>query len=309
MMTRLRRITLRDLALFVVIAGVVAVSTVCGAQEIGLEGERAEAGTDAVQDEPAQSQLSEEQEHTAEPLTLTLTPEAGHCESERAREDWTWETNGERVTYGWLLPAEAIVRWAVEGGVGPYTLVIDGQHADVEGRSFSGATGRGSVACANTSVSWRWVEWLDGSVRYYESDPEVDSGWKTVRATVTDANGDTAEATVRFYVILSEPGQLLKRGETYRISGHLFTIPASFDMEFGYISTGSSGPGYQQFIIAGTDPIVSILLRVDNFTEVSREVPAQHGATGSSDDQASQQRKFNAALDAFAASLDQPPYN
>ncbi len=46
MKARLNRIKLRDIVLFVVVTSVVAVTTVCGAQEIGLDGDRAGARTD-----------------------------------------------------------------------------------------------------------------------------------------------------------------------------------------------------------------------------------------------------------------------
>ena len=36
----------------------------------------------------------------------------------------------------------------------------------------------------------------------YDTDPKVDSGWKTVNDGVTNANGDTAQASTEFYVIL-----------------------------------------------------------------------------------------------------------
>ena len=68
MRARLNRIRLRDLALFVVVAGAVAVTAVCGAQEAGLDGERAEA--------------------TAGPISLSLRATQQICETKAAWEYW-----------------------------------------------------------------------------------------------------------------------------------------------------------------------------------------------------------------------------
>ena len=169
------------------------------------------------------------------------------------------------------------------------------------------------MTCSDTSggTFFEYNAGYDELIRFLRVDPQTDSGWKTVRATVTDANGETVEATTRFYVILDGPAyypDLLKRGETYRIFGHLFTIPSEFDMQVGDSSTGSSGPGYQKFLVAGSNPYITILFRIDNFTEVSREVPAEHSNSAlRSDGSSPEQRGIHAALNAFARSVDQYP--
>lgn len=290
MTAKFSRLRMRDLVLFVVVAGVVAVAALFAAREAGVGG-----GAEAQ----------------GEQLILTVTPEASYCVTERAQESWGIGSGGARLSSGWVVAADLALQWSVTGGALPYTLEIDGESEDASGERFSGAIGRASVPCVDSSVSWRWGKYSGGAVRLYGSDPQVNSGWTTVRAEVTDANGDKAEATARFYIVLDGPDYypaLLKRGETYRIFGHLFTIPTEYDMQVGARATGSSGPGYQSFIIAGTDPSVSILFEIDNFTEFSRKVPAQSdGATGTSDNSTTQQRNFNSALDSFADSVDQPP--
>ena len=310
MRTRLRRIKLRDAALFVLVAGAVAVSTVCGAQELGLDGERADAGTETVQDQQAESQGAGEQEQAAEPLALTMIGPS-RCITTHGQAYGTdvaiYDVEGnylrtERRFSSYRGVKAFQVSWTVSGGTGPYTLTIDGASEDHSG-PFTGASGRGMVFCADTDVASFVDEW--GS-RGYRGVSMLDSGWKTVQATVTDADGRTSSASIEVYVIIDGHGPVLKRGKTYRISGHLFTIPAGFDMKYGNHSTG--GPGSQEFIIAGTDPPVLIELWDDNLMEADREVPAQRtGASGSADNQAAQHRRLHAALDSFANSLDQPP--
>ena len=63
----------------------------------------------------------------------------------------------------------------------------------------------------------------------------MDSGLKTIRGVVTDANGRTAEASVELYVLLTNPA-VLTRGETYRVTygsrfEHLITAPPTYDLE------------------------------------------------------------------------------
>lgn len=291
MKARLNRLRLRNLALFLAVAGAVAVAALFAAREAGL-GDR--------------SAVAE-----GERLVLTLTPEAGSCTTEEAWEAWGVNRGGERHTSGWVVTDETAVQWRVSGGQPPYTLEIDGQSADSNGATFAGETGRATIACATTSASWRWGEWDLKRARYYTSDPELDSGWKTIEAEVRDANGDTAEATTRFYVIYEATNDLhlLRRGETYRVFGHLITIPDGVDMRIGASSTGSGGGGVQTFYIEGTDPFVVIWLNARTFREVNREVPSEDGsgARDRSDYSESELREFHAAFDAFARSVDQPP--
>lgn len=291
MRRRLSQLQMRDLALFVVVAAALAVAAIIAACEAGL-GDR--------------SAVAE-----GERLVLTLTPEAGSCTTEEAREAWGFNRAGERETSGWVVTQEIAVQWQVSGGQPPYTLEIDGQSADSAGAAFASETGQATIACAKTSASWRWGEWDLKRTRYYTSDPELDSGWKTIEAEVRDANGDTAEATTQFYVIYKavDDLHLLRRGETYLIFGHLITIPDGVDMRIGAASTGSGGAGVQTFYIDGTDPFVVIWLNARTFREVNREVPSDDGTEtrGASGYSAGDLQRFEAAFDQFADSVGKIP--
>lgn len=290
MRARLNRLRMRDLALFVVVAGVVTVAAVFAAREAGLGG-----GAEAQ----------------GEQLVLTLTPEADYCVTERAEEAWGYGSGGVRQSSGWVVVAEAAVLWNVSGGQPPYTLEVDGRSADAAGEALSGATGRATVPCADTSVSWRWGTYTDERIRYYDSDPQLDSGLRTVEAEVRDANGKKAKAEVNVYVVYSTTSHshLLRRGRTYRVWGRLFTIPDSVDMRIGASSTGSSGGGVNTFYIEGTDPFVVIWLNDRTFREVNREVPSDEGTgvRGSAAYSEAELRQFHSVLNEFARSVDQPP--
>ena len=209
--TRLRTLRVRDVALFAVVTALVAVGGVFAARWAGLDGAPAAA--------------------TEEPLTLKLSATQQICETDHAArisggeswkdEDGTWH---EKLTiYGWGRVTTVPVRWQVSGGQAPYTLVIDHETQD-EHRGYFGASGVARVGCADASVgtSFWWGVTED---RMYDTDPMVDSGWKTVNAVVTDANGDTATASAEFYVILivDRVDHQMRGGETYRVYGRLMT--------------------------------------------------------------------------------------
>ena len=226
MRARLSRLRVRDVALFVVVAAVVAVVGVLVAREAGVGGREAVA--------------------EGETLTLTLSaPEI--CETKQARNlvSSLLRTNAagarvrEWVSHGWRVFAETPVVWRVSGGTSPYTLVIDGESRDADG-DYLGAVGEAMVSCAITTLDtyFEVVSRQVGVTRLYREDPQVDSGWKTIRAVVTDANGQIAEASAKVHLILStgDGGDILRRGQTYRVHGHLFTAPADFDVEVGGIA-------------------------------------------------------------------------
>ena len=125
----------------------------------------------------------------------------------------------------------------MSGGAAPYTLQIDGEPRDVDG-AYAGASGTASVSCALRSSGVFFPHPLDEEHRRYRTEPEVDSGLKTIRAVVTDGSGATAEASVEVYVILElgGSGSILKRGKTYRVFGLLLTAPESYDVEVGSTS-------------------------------------------------------------------------
>ena len=183
-----------------------------------------------------------------EPLTLTLsapqicetTPASGASASrlrQNAEGEWTERYD---VFLGWFRVAEVDVAWTVSGGAGPYQLTIDGEKRD-PAHEYVGATGTASVSCAMTSGAETFI---DISERGYKEQPEVDSGVKTIVATVTDATGATAEASVDVYVILAVQGSgsFMAGGKTYRVHGHLLTVPEGIDVEIdGYIASDGGG--------------------------------------------------------------------
>ena len=138
MRARLSRLRVRDVALFVAVAAVVAVVGVLLAREAGVGGREA----------------------VAEGETLTLTLSALEiCETERARNlvYSLLRTNEEGVrvrewvSRGWRVFAETPVTWRVSGGARPYTLMIDGESRDAAG-AYDGPAGKAMVSCAITTL-------------------------------------------------------------------------------------------------------------------------------------------------------------
>ena len=317
MPTSWRRWTLRELALFVAVAAIVSMAGMGVGCEAGI-GEETDA---SVASTPANNSapLSQQQPDETSALTLSLSATRQICETPAPKRYGVSRQqleNGrltrQSVTIGWYSAAEVHVpiEWRVSGGTPPYTIVIDNETRDLDGE-YSGPSGTAKVTCSDTSGGTFFEKdgGYDEVIRFHRVKPHSDSGWKTVRATVTDANGDTAEATTSFYVILDgHYGGLLKRGETYRIFGRLFTIPSEFDMQVGDRSTGGSGPGYQDFVVAGSNPYVTITFAMDDWTVVEREVPEQRSdAVFGSDGSTLQEYEIHAALGAFARSVDQYP--
>ena len=114
------------------------------------------------------------------------------------------------------------------GGTAPFTLLIDGETQDGDGL-YIGQSGIADVSCALTHEE-SFID--DLGSRGYLNRPLVDSGHKTIAATVTDATGRSATATVDTYVILAAAfhRHLLRSGETYRIEGGLITIPEGLNI-------------------------------------------------------------------------------
>lgn len=235
--------------------------------------------TESSEGEQEQPQSKQEQEQSAEPLTLTLrAPEI--CETERARNVGGWElrTNDqsarvhEFVSAGWGVSAEMPVRWRVDGGAPPYTLTIDGEPRDARG-AYHGQFGEASVGCVDSSVGTFFEEVSPqvGVMRLYRANPNVDSGWKTVRGVVMDANGRTAEATIAVYVLLDlasgTTGDVLRRGETYRVLGFLITAPQDYDVEVGGLAQRECaeddpdprcGDTFHDFLLVGVDAWIAL---------------------------------------------------
>ena len=270
MRARLSRLRVRDVALFVAVAAVVAVVGVLVAREAGVGGREA----------------------VAEGETLTLTLSALEiCETKRARNlvYSLLRTNEEGVrvrewvSQGWRVFAETPVTWRVSGGTAPYTLVIDSESRDADG-DYVGAVGEAMVSCAAPSVGtyFEVVSRQEGMTRLYREDPEVDSGVKTIRGVVTDANGRTAEASVELYVLLTNPA-VLTRGETYRVTygeiEHLITAPPAHDLEFlppddiecpKSLALGERCEHQFGFALLGAGVVARLLLYVSDAVEASR---------------------------------------
>ena len=229
----LRAVEPRQVALFLAVAALVAAIAYFGAREAGVGGSTAASGEGG----------------TPEPLTLTLTAASQICETEQAieyggarqwkDEDGNWQI--ERYSDGWDNVSETPVTWAVSGGTPPYTLMIDGETRDEE-QTYVGASGTASVSCA--------LEFGETFIhdneqrRNYRTQPEVDSGLKTIHATATDSAGATADASADVYVILAmgSSGDILQSGKTYRVMGTLLTVPEGVDhLIIGGISEGEEG--------------------------------------------------------------------
>ena len=282
---QLRAVGARRAALFVVITAAVAVGFYFGVREAGV-GPRTEAGVEAAVEhsvEPTQQNSGEEV--ATEPLTLTLSaPEI--CETtqpqeyggavvrwDEAKNDWTYTTHSN----GWSKVGEVAVVWAVDGGAGPYTLVIDGETRDAD-KTYEGPSGTASVSCA---LQFGETFITDEGRRRYRTEPEVDSGLKTIRATVTNAAGATAEAVVDVYVILAlgTSGDILQGGKTYRVMGTLLTVPDAVDHAIlGGIIEGSGGGG--PLLSIGIADGGWVLVRQGDLREHSRSTRVEYAGDG-----------------------------
>lgn len=172
--------------------------------------ERTEAGTTAAAERSAEPPQQTDGEETAtEPLTLTLsaaeicetTPAQGYSGAAMVWNEETQDWGVKSYKTGYDDVGETAVTWSVGGGTAPYTLVIDGEKRDAE-QTYAGPNGTASVSCA-MQLGETFI--TDDGSRRHRTEPEVDSGLKTIRATVTDGAGATAEASVDVYVILELP--------------------------------------------------------------------------------------------------------
>ncbi len=274
MTNRMRQLRPRDAALFVVVAAIVAVLGVMIGRELGIGQQTGASVASSPADESPPLPQQQSEQTTALTLTLSATE---FCETRRALEILGGESHRDEdgnwvqkwTSYGWWGVSSVPVRWQVSGGQAPYTLVIDHETNDAQ-HDYTGAAGVAQVGCADASVGTSiWPPMQPDRKRRYEVDPQVDSGWKTVRATVTDANGDTAEATTEIYVILAlgSTGDILRRGQTYRVDGRLMTAPTSYDIVVGstaepqcaeYDPNPRCGDAYNGYGLLGTDAWITI---------------------------------------------------
>ena len=310
-----RRLSLRKMSRFVAVAAIVAVVGVMIGREAGI-GRQTGA---SVAPSPADEAASVPQQQSDETAALTLTLSAPEiCETERGRsysgDELVFDDDGKAIgtrdiSTGWDGVSEIPVGWEVTGGTAPYTLVID--HETRDGDSpYEGASGVASVSCAVTSAE---VFYTSYNERRFRGDPEIDSGPKTIRATVTDANGATGEASVSIYVILVIGGGVYERGgenvahrllpgRTYRYDGHLFTIPESITLVASHAWDADGGGSAQVLLIEGTKSRLAINIHGEEVQRIIR-MPAD-AASGSSTEASS---TIDDALDEFFASRGKAP--
>ncbi len=245
LMQRLRAIKPKQAALLLAVAALAA--TACfGGREAGV-GRPTEAGTTVAQEQPAEPAPQNSGEETngesdVEPLTLTLKAPT-ICRVKPADRDLHAIVgpidedgeNEEQYEFGeWFGVANVLVRWQASGGAPPYTLVIDGEPRDAH-NEYVGEAGGALVSCAleigETYFDDRWGE----AERWHRTEPTVDSGLKTIHATVTDNAGATASASIGVHAILKTGGGLtvLEAGKTYRVEGRLMTVPEGIDITIG----------------------------------------------------------------------------
>ena len=241
----------------------------------------------------------------AEPLSLTLTapticetsPAQGYSglskeEDGKGGYKYVWEPTV------WYDVSEVAVAWEVTGGIAPFTLVIDGESEDING-TYQGSSGTASVSCAQSHIgSFTRLE-----ARGYNEEPEVDSGWKTVTATVTDATGQTTAASLFLYVILETTGTgtILEGGKTYSIHGKFLTIPSGINFEIGAAESGVGGTESYDLLIPG-GPVV-IALEWDTHREVARFVQLPEGDY----DSITSEQALSTLLDELVASAGKLP--
>lgn len=327
---------MRGLALFVIVAGAVAVIAVLLAREAGIneapantapdrpvaiEGQATPAAAQTMSstgsadegpatEPPSESSTAEADDQSAvaqsESLTLTLTAPAT-CETEagrggfgeRVRIDVDGNRTYEHVALGLYGVAETPVSWSVTGGTGPYTLEIDGETRDATS-DYTGAKGAASVSCAlETGDVYFGPDTPEREVRRYRGKVVVDSGLKTIRAVATDALGKSSEATVDVYVILNtgSPEVLLRSGRTYRVFGHLITVPAGIDLRIGEVATGEGGRATISLDVDGAQPPAWIVLDQDTFREVNRVLAYRpHQVGGAQADNAQLDGKFDVLI-------------
>lgn len=291
---QLRAVGARRAALFVMITAAVAVGFYFGVREVGVR-PPTQAGIAALEELPTETSLAgvsgDAEEPTAGALTLVLSAPAD-CQVDRIEQEIhaSYRSNEDGVSEEirelghWADVATVAVTWRVSGGTEPYTLVIDGETQDVSGE-YRGAAGTALVSCAldngETYFSDRW-----GTVqRWHSTKPTVDSGVKTISATVIDAHGveETATVEVRITRVLNVSSSLieLQGGKTYRVFGLLFTVPDGYDLRTGEIATPEGGPSTLTLHLNGADALIVIDLEtgeeVGRYAAESSQSPSPDG--------------------------------
>ncbi len=271
MTNRLRQLRPRDAVLFVVFAAVVAVVVVVIGRELGLGGRTA-----AVRESDSAQSAAERADSD---LSLTLARQRTVCETSQN----TWEQMGNYarlnddgevetgiISHGFRARNFMPVDWKISGGTPPYELVIDGMDRNWDGEAFAGTEGNAWVDCLWPTSPAEYFG--SGPARYtrrYRSEPQLDSGWKTFSAQVTDANGNVAKAQAEFYILTAvwSNGHIITPGETYRLKstfegpGFTFTAPSDIPMRIGDYAISEGSDGCSEFVALRVgDPRVAATL-------------------------------------------------
>ena len=272
-LSQAKQIKPKHAALFLVVTALVAAIVYFTGREAQVD-QRVEAGAAVTQERPT------------EPLTLTLTASRRICETGdgqgyfggRSYQDDEGNWRSETWSTGWADVAETPITWSVTGGTAPYTLVIDGETRDAE-QSYTGPSGTASVSCA-MGLGETFID--DG--RRYRAQPEVDSGLKTIHATVTDGTGATASASAQVYVIQAVGGSddIMQSGETYRLYGTLLTVPATVDdlVIGGMVESDGGGPTSVGLGLSAGGAEGWILVEVRGLREVARSTRSATAGDG-----------------------------
>ena len=317
-----RRLSLRDMSRFVGVVAIVAVVGVVIGREAGI-GRQTGA---SVAPSPADESLPLPQQQSEETAALTLTLSAPEiCETERGRpyagSEIVYDDDGKAISTrdistGWAGVAEIPVSWEVSGGTAPYTLAIDNETRDGDG-PYEGTSGTASVSCAAPSAE---VFYTSYNERRFRGDPQIDSGAKTIRVVVTDANGTTVEASLSTYVILNVAADLyvgpdgtpvhyrFNKGRTYRVNGFLMTFPSD---AFSSSSTEADGgessfsikfflDGHRGLIHIGADTGLEVGRRIESYL---RKTDSLRGESEHDDPEAA----LNSFLNELVESVGQPP--
>ena len=286
MPTHWQRWKLRDVLRLVAVAAIVAVVGVVVGRELEHNGQAAatlehesvepdDTNTTVVTDVADERQNANPE--ASEPVAGTIKVDEKSARSEATANNLTLTLSAPDICetdygfQGWRI-GETPVTWKVTDGKGPYTLEIDGETRDGSG-PYIGQTGTASVSCALQTGEVHYEHRSKQPYRDLRGAYVIDSGLKTIRAVVTDADGKTGEATVDVYVILStgSADQLLRGGHTYRVFGTLLTIPSAINMRISTRETGDLGYDYQRFMVVGSD--AAVWFNLDGFVEVARELP------------------------------------
>ncbi len=180
----------------------------------------------------------------------------------------------------WTRVNESPVDWSVSGGSGTYSLTIDGESGDPN-TTYQGRTGTASVSCALDFGEWEPYRGYDRWYRKYLTESVVDSGWKTIYATVTDSSGATAKAETQLYVIriTGASGTVLKAGHTYRVHGQLITIPDGQDAEIGGYELAEGGRNIFDIYLVGANYYAAVSIAVRSGDVIARGIEWSDDAT------------------------------